>query len=453
MGVAMDIRVEDKLVEEGRVTLKVRVAECELASLRRGAYLIVAQRNGIDVRGEKTSREILEETLGEKRTEELACEAMKNFVAPFALSNDGDDYSVVGAPRFEGGETFDENGDMLFEATWVRLPAMELSSYDPVEIAAVPIEVSEEEIDAHIDAIAESYGTVERDKGRRIVEDGSIVELSMDCRKDGEQLSQLCFENRLYRAGSEQMPKGFDEAIMGAKVGTTVHVDFVLPTREELDGTLSGPSVTGEVTIKAIMREVGRVLTDEFVDKNIPGASSLADLRAQALTELARKKAEQIRHYRNFQAAGELAKRVCGTIPDEAYEAVADQMADSLFEQARAEHMTVDEFLGAQGMSEEQYRMMALMQARTQLRQGVALDAWARHRGIAITDEDIDAFFASSAQDKGAQMRGEIENGGYLYLAREGALRLKASEDLVASAIVTEDASASASGEGMRASV
>lgn len=440
----MDVRVEGKKVDDGFVTLGMRVAACEIPALERGAYLVVAKREGVDIGGEGTAREILDAELGSERVERLSREAMKKFVAPFALSADGGDYSVVGAPTMSDGEAFDDDGDLLFEATWVRLPRLELSSYEPVEIVVPPIQVSEAEIDDHLDQIADSYKTIERDKSRTVVEDGSIAEISMDCRKDGERMPQLCFAHRPYRAGSNQMPAGFDEALIGAKVGQTVHVDFVLPLREDIDGTMTGPSITADVTVEAIMREVGRVLTDEFVANNIPNASSIADLREQARAEIAQKKADQMRHFRNFFAARELAKRLEGSIPDEAYDAVADQMVDQLAEQARFQHTTVSDLLKQQGTNEEQFRMMALMQARTQLRQSAALDAWARHRGIVVDDADIDAFFASSEQrqGQGAQMRSEAENGGFSYLAREGALRLKASEDVVACAHVREDANA-----------
>lgn len=446
----MKIDIEGKKVEEEFVTLRVRIAESELKDLNRGAYLVVAQRNGIDLAGERTAQEIIEDALGVEEAQNQRLDALKRFVAPFALSDDDGAYSVVGSPYFDEGEHLDGNGDMIFEATWVRLPELELSSYDPVEISIAPVEVSEEELEAHMREIADSYKTVERDKSRNVVEDGAVVQISMECLKDGKPLPQMSFKKRLYRAGSGQMPAGFDESLAGAKVGDTVRVDFVLPAREQLDGTMSGPSIAGEVKIEAIMREVDRVLTDEFVADNIPDVSSLGELREQSRREIAQKKSGQQRHMRNFAAAGELAKRLVGSLPDSTFDAVADQMMDTLREQARAERTTVDELLKAQGTNEEQYRMMSLMQARTQLRQGAALDAWARHFGLTVDDGDIDAFFASSAPkaEQAARMRDEIERGGFSYLAREGALRLKASEDAVARAIVHEGAERVAASAG-----
>ena len=416
----MEIRVEGRRVEDESVTLTVRVAASELESLERGACLVVAQRNNIDLSGNETARQLLESALGVSEAASLVTQTMKNFVAPFALSSESEDYSVVGAPIFDADRRLEAEGDLVFDATWTRLGAVTLSSYEPLELAVPPVSVSEAEIDARMEEVAQTYTGVEPDESRTQVAEGDVVQISMDCLKDGE---------------------GFDEALAHAPVGSMVHVDFLLPTREELDGTLSGPSVCAEVKVEAIMREVACVLNDDFISQSIPGASSVVELRELSRKELERQKAEQMRHYRNFLAAGELAKRIEGYLPDAAYDAVADQMMDSLYEQARAQHTTVDELLSAQGSSEEEYRMMVLMQARAQLRQGAALDAWARYRGLEITDADVDAFFASSAQGRGAQMREEVESGGYLYLAREGALRLKASEDLVACSTLIEDAS------------
>ena len=127
---------------------------------------------------------------------------------------------------------------------------MTLSSYEPLELAVPPVSVSEAEIDARMEEVAQTYTGVEPDESRTQVAEGDVVQISMDCLKDGERFEQLCFANRLYRAGSGQMPDGFDEALAHAPVGSMVHVDFLLPTREELDGTLSGPSVCAEVKVE-----------------------------------------------------------------------------------------------------------------------------------------------------------------------------------------------------------
>lgn len=296
----MEIRVEGRRVEDESVTLTVRVAASELESLERGACLVVAQRNNIDLGGNETARQLLESALGVSEAASLVTQTMKNFVAPFALSSESEDYSVVGAPIFDADRRLEAEGDLVFDATWTRLGAVTLSSYEPLELAVPPVSVSEAEIDARMEEVAQTYTGVEPDESRTQVAEGDVVQISMDCLKDGERFEQLCFANRLYRAGSGQMPDGFDEALAHAPVGSMVHVDFLLPTREELDGTLSGPSVCAEVKVEAIMREVACVLNDDFISQSIPGASSVVELRELSRKELERQKAEQMRHYRKL---------------------------------------------------------------------------------------------------------------------------------------------------------
>lgn len=446
----MELHIEGRVVEEEFVTLHVRVASADAPALERTAYVVAAQQNGVDVPQGVAPREALEQAMSEPAATQAMLEVLKNFIAPFALSVENEHYAVVGPPVFNEGYNKNEAGDVLLQATWTRLPRRELSSYDPVEVTVPALRVTEGQIDARMDEVAESYTAIEKDKSRSVVEEGAIVQISMECLKDGERFPQLCFEKRPYRAGSGQMPEGFDEAIVGARVGQTVHVDFLLPAREDVDGTMCGHSVAADVKIEAIMREVSRVLTNEFVRTMIPNLDSLDDLRAQCEREIRERMQAEMRHYRNFLVADELAKRVEGVIPDSAYDAVVNQMTASLRDQARAQHCTLEELLKSQGSSEEQFRMTALMQARTQLRQAAALEAWARYRNLEVADRDIEDFFASFGADA-SRMREEMESGGYSYLIKEGALRLKASEDAAMCAIIREDASLEMPGEAMTA--
>lgn len=433
----MDLTIDDKAIDEKTIELTIRVPESELSELKRGAYVVVAQMTGIDLSGDGTAEEILHEALTENVAEQMVSETFKGFVAPFALSSLGDDYSVVGSPTFDDS-MIENSGDAVFRAKWIRLPQLELSSYDPLDLVVPKMDVDDTAVDHRMDEIAESYPVVDVDPYSDKVENGSIVQISMKALMDGTEMPNLSFDKRLYKAGSHQMPDGFDEGLIGAKKGDDVHIDFVLPQREELDGTITGPSIAADVHIHAIMRESKRVLTNEFVEENIPDANNLAELRDNVRREIELGQAEQMRHVRNFIAADELAKRVVGNIDDAAYDAMIDQMADNLHRQASSQHMTVDEMLKASGSSMERFRMEGLLQAREQLRQGVALDAWAKHKGITVTEEDLEAFLASSAGDAAQSMKSELESGGYHYLLREGARRMKASEDLVASSNIIE---------------
>ena len=102
-----------------------------MESLERGACLVVAQRNNIDLGRNETARQLLESALGVSEAASLVTQTMKNFVAPFALSSESEDYSVV-ARNLRCRSQIGSRRGLVFDATWTRLGAVTLSSYEPL---------------------------------------------------------------------------------------------------------------------------------------------------------------------------------------------------------------------------------------------------------------------------------------------------------------------------------
>ncbi len=91
-----------------------------------------------------------------------------------------------------------------------------------------------------------------------------------------------------------------------------------------------------------------------------------------------------------------------------------------------------------QGISADQFKEDVKLQAADNIKQQLALDAWARHEGIEATDADVSEEFAKAGLDDPAKVEKEWRDQGRLYLIREGILRAKALDDAMAKAKVTE---------------
>ena len=72
------------------------------------------------------------------------------------------------------------------------------------------------------------------------------------------------------------------------------------------------------------------------------------------------------------------------------------------------------------------------------MKEELALEAWARHNNMEITDEDVTAEFAKTGVEDPAALEQEWRDAGRLHLIRTGLLRQKAIEDLMENANVTE---------------
>ena len=100
--------------------------------------------------------------------------------------------------------------------------------------------------------------------------------------------------------------------------------------------------------------------------------------------------------------------------------------------------MSFDAYLNMLGMNSETFKEDLEKQATDTAKQDLALDAWARHYGIEVTDEDVANEFAAAGVEDPKKLETEWRQAGQLYMIREGVLRTKAVKDLMDKAKVSE---------------
>lgn len=123
-----------------------------------------------------------------------------------------------------------------------------------------------------------------------------------------------------------------------------------------------------------IQKKVIPAITDEWVTKHMPMYKSADDFRNSIRESLEKQGREQYDDYNRQLAASELARRFQGSIADEVYEAMREQLMNNVRQTAQQQGKTLDAFIEEQG-GQQQFGMMMMMQIRELLVQGFALDA------------------------------------------------------------------------------
>ena len=192
--------------------------------------------------------------------------------------------------------------------------------------------------------------------------------------------------------------------------------------------------VDAKVTILGFQKEEAPVIDDEWIKKNMPMYKGLDDLKKDMSRGLEQQARMEYDAYVRQMAAQELATRFEGKIADEVYEAMRDQMVSNIRMELQQQGMSWDQFVEQNG-GEQQFGMMLMLQVRQMLTQGFALDAYFRHKGMSINEEDlVEACRAMNPQMNPKQMIKQAEASGHMFALRESAERLKANNDLVAQA-------------------
>ena len=197
--------------------------------------------------------------------------------------------------------------------------------------------------------------------------------------------------------GSGMFIPGFEEQLLGAKVGDQVDVKVTFPTEYHAE-ELAGKEAVFHCTVHAIQTKDVPELNDDFA-KQFNGISSLADMKAQLKQQL-QAYADQ---YAQNKARDELLKELVKQVEDVTFdEAEVKQEIDIAVEgfarQLEQRGMTLEAYLEAVGRTREEMDAELRPQAEDTIKARMALNEVCRLEGITVTQEEVDAAYEEVAK-------------------------------------------------------
>ena len=280
-----------------------------------------------------------------------------------------------------------------------------LGSYKGVEVPAVSVEVTDEEIQAQIDNLLNSYPDVKTVEGKTTIEEGDIVNIDFVGKLDGEPFEggSSGEGGTNLEIGSGSFIDGFEDGLIGKTTGSTVELPLTFPEEYSLNPDLAGKDVVFEVTIHDIVEYVTPEWNDEFVQKNTEYAS--VDAYVEAARELMKKQKEE-------NAKGEeeysVMEAIIADSEFECDEKELQSLKDTQIQQyetyASYYGVGLDEFLlSAMQLTREAFDEQINEMANFQLKCTLIVDAVAREEKLTLTDEEYKEGLESLAGEFNAE--------------------------------------------------
>lgn len=432
------MKVERVREKDGKLELLVELSVAEADQEIQRAALHELSKRGIEYDAEATvaPMDFLAEQLGQAEVPFVIDEAIMRRRAPFACT--AAQVDIIGAPVYRCSEHAVSGKPFQYQLVCVPVPEYELDDYGPVSITVPLYDVKEEEIDAEIARMVQAAPLSVTVTSHDQVVKGDKVELALSTTMNGAPVRTLCSEGREYATGTFAMPDEFDEAIIGMKVGDTKTFTFMGPDIvPDADGNVKMDEYETTVTVKRIIEAQVSEPDDEWAKTVKPGIETLEQLRGEVAERLRAQHEDDFQRTAQMLVGNELAKRLVGEIPDIIYGVAVKEAREGLDAQLRNANQTLDAFLAQEGMTQEQLSNALMMQVRTQLTRQFAMNAYAKHLGLVVEDDDLDAFFESIAPNNANLAHADFNRDGRIYAARCAALRLKAAKRAVEDADVT----------------
>lgn len=379
----MSVQVEKLEKNMAKLTVEVPAENVEKAI--QGAYNKMKKSINIPgFRKGKAPRQLIEKMYGKEVFYNDAIDAMLPSAYSDAVEECGEE--IVSHPQIDVVQI--ENGKpFVFTATVAVKPAVELGEYKGIQVEKAPIEVKDEEIEAQITKEREANSrTVTVDD--RAVAQGDIVTLDFEGFVDGVAFEGGKGENYDLTIGSNTFIPGFEDQLVGAKIGKELDVNVTFP--EEYGAKeLAGKAAVFKCKVNGIKVKELPAVDDEFAQE-VSEFDTLDEYKADIKAKLLKEKEDEAARAKEDAVIGKIIEGAKMEIPDAMVEYQTRQMLDEFAQRIQSQGISLDQYFQFTGLTEEKYMEEMKPRALQNIQSRLVLEAVAQAENLVAEEADIE---------------------------------------------------------------
>lgn len=379
----MSVQVEKLEKNMAKLTVEVPAENVEKAI--QGAYNKMKKSINIPgFRKGKAPRQLIEKMYGKEVFYNDAIDAMLPSAYSDAVEECGEEivsHPQIDVVQIESGKPF------VFTATVAVKPAVELGEYKGIQVEKAPIEVKDEEIEAQITKEREANSrTVTVDD--RAVAQGDIVTLDFEGFVDGVAFEGGKGENYDLTIGSNTFIPGFEDQLVGAKIGKELDVNVTFPEKYGAK-ELAGKAAVFKCKVNGIKVKELPAVDDEFTQE-VSEFDTLDEYKADIKAKLLKEKEDEAARAKEDAVIGKIIEGAKMEIPDAMVEYQTRQMLDEFAQRIQSQGISLDQYFQFTGLTEEKYMEEMKPRALQNIQSRLVLEAVAQAENLVAEEADIE---------------------------------------------------------------
>ncbi len=338
---------------------------------------------------------------------------------------------VVGYPTID---LVDSKKGYGYTAVVSVLPEVVAKDYLGIEVVREVVEVTEEDVQKEINRTLSNSADLE------VVEEGTLekgnVAVFDFCGKvDGVEFEGGKAENYSLEIGSGQFIPGFEDQMVGMKIGEEKTLKVKFP--ENYAAELSGKDAEFDVKLHEIKVRVLPELNDAFVEGlDLGEVKTVEAYKEMVKANLTAEKEEASKNKFEDDVLTKLIENNPFTVPAEMVEDGVNRRVEQLENQAKAYGLTAELLLQYQGIqSLDQYKELLKPGIENSIREEFILESIAKVEKVKLAKEDYDKYYEQIAkyQNKTAK---EVKANLPKEAVKDRFLLFKARDLVLASVVV-----------------
>ncbi len=337
---------------------------------------------------------------------------------------------IVGAPSISDVKVTEERTvEYTFEVT--LYPEVTLGQYKGLSAPKDEVKVSDEDVDKELEAARKRSArilTVDDREARM----GDTANIDFDGYLDGERFDGGKAEGYDLELGSGSFVPGFEEQVVGMKIGEEKDVNITFP--EDYVADLAGKAVVFKVKLNSLSAKELPELDDEFA-KDVSEFDTLDEYKADIRT----KQEKQQQEMADNKFRSEIIRKACENMTVDIPAVMIDEKLEEMVRNYAANfgftdrNTSLEELLKMMGVDAAAIRPSAEMQVKTEL----LLEAVVKAEDMEVTEEDTEEYMKKVAEGIGAKVE-DMKNYFSKEFIEDELKKERATNIIIDSAVVEE---------------
>lgn len=296
------------------------------------------------------------------------------------------DLEIVAQPELKL-KSLDENG-VEFVFTLTLKPEVKLGKYKGLKVTKDSTEVTEEEIDETIMNMRNRYAE-NRVKDGEIV-DGDVAVIDFEGFKDDVPFEGGKAEGYSLKIGSHTFIPGFEEALIGMKVGESKDIHLTFPEDYHSE-ELKGQPVVFKVTVNEVKETIIPELSKEFYeDLGMEGINDEESLRNQVKENIAARKEMEAENKYTDDLLKAAIENMTVEVPEVMVTEEIDRMLRQYEDNLKMQGLTLEQFYQFTNSDEAALKDQMKEEALNRVKARLLLEEVAKVEKLEISDEEAD---------------------------------------------------------------
>jgi len=415
-------------LEKNKVLLKVEVPTGDVDQAIKKAYKSISNKVSIPgFRKGRIPKEIIDARIGK---ESVLQEALNEMLPVYYLQAvEESEIKPINKPEIEVVR-LEEGQPLLFNVKVQVKPKVKLGKYKGVKAKMPSIEVTDKEINDHIELLKDRFAQLE--PVTRNLRKGDFALINFEGFVSGKPFEGGSANDYLLQVGSGTFAPGFEDKLIGARRGEIREIYIDMP-KEHPIAEIAGEKVKFKVFVKEIKQKKLPKVNDEFA-KEVGEFETLQELKDDVRGRLKEAKRAQDHYALRGKVLEAVSEGAEVEIPDIMVERRVNEMISEFSFNLKSRGLDLNGYLKATNTSMESLRERFKKDALRTLKNELVLGSIGEKEGLEVKEEEVDNEIEKIAKRmnvEASEVKKRLEERGNLGPLREDILLRKTLDWLV----------------------